>query len=367
MMIVRINWLRALWGATVLAAALVTGCDGEPGDDDTSAQGDDDDTVPGDDDDTLPGDDDDTGPGPVDDTAAILLDGDPVTDLLFVVEPVDSRDVGATLFYSGFEDGDGMHVTHVIIDDPVGGTSLLVVSDGFLPVMWVSEGLSITVVNVHAPDPFDPTAAVHVAITEEDGVETGAIVDIGPGAFEPVFDTVESITEIDPVNARQFVMDQGLADWDALKARAQTNDAEQPRYIAAAIATGVFAAGAGIIDTEFETELEAAAPPPPIGAGPSGAIVRVFIRTMLAAYVSDAIAEDPYAAGAPTFETLHCGGASSLQIIGICHDIHFHAVDVGLCVDNCLTSMGCFASICMPTTVSTASISPFLENNKFYP
>lgn len=363
------NRMSSGWAAVALAVVLVAGCDSEPGDDDDTATGDDDDTATGDDDDTSSGDDDDddTGTPPVEDTAVIIVDDDPATDLLFVVEPVGSRDEGAKVFFSGFEDGDGLHVTHVVIDDPTDGLALLAVTDGFLPVMWVSSGLSITVGNAGAPDPLDATAAAHVAFTAEDGVEIGAIVDIAPGAFGQVFDTVESITEIDPVNARQFVADHGLADWDALVARAQTNDADQPRYIAAAIATGVFAAAAGIIDTDFSTELPVAAPPPPIGSGPSGAIARQFIRSMLAQYLSDAFAEDPYASGAPTFETLHCGGASTLHIIGVCHDIHFHAVDVGLCVNNCLTSMSCFTSICMPTTVSTASISPFLEENGFYP
>ena len=283
------------------------------------------------------------------DKTTLYLSMDSETDLLFYTQHPDSSKV----YYHGFNSGSGMDLTHVSFDDG----SAIIFNEDLTPVQWIMDDATVVVYLTESDATFDPHNAYHEIAA---GSETGSYtIDIYPDNLSGIVAEMETKTGQDFSNASTFLTTYGISSINDLLTRARQSDNEQARFIAAAVGFSACAAylamdateSAGLTTGQFMIGF-------PLN------IIPQACGSLLASAVNDTFgpgsSNDP---DVPTVDVLLCRGVSSYII---CHYMFFKrpGLEVGPCIDLCLTSMRCFTDICMPKTIS-ADVAKNSRDNYF--
>ncbi|MBW1855337.1 MAG: BACON domain-containing protein [Deltaproteobacteria bacterium] len=283
------------------------------------------------------------------DKTTLYLSMDSETDLLFYTQHPD----GSKVYYHGFNSGSGMDLTHVSFDDG----SAIIFNEDLTPVQWIMDDVTVVVYLTESDATFDPHNAYHEIAA---GSETGSYtIDIYPDDLSGIVAEMETKTGQDFSNASTFLTTYGISSFNDLLTRARQSDSEQARFIAAAVGFSACAAYLAMDATE-----SAGLTAGQFMIGFPLNIIPQACGSLLASAVNDTFGPgSPNDPDVPAVDVLLCRGVSSYII---CHYMFFKrpGLEVGPCIDLCLTSMRCFTDICMPKTIS-ADVAKNSRDNYF--
>lgn len=218
--------------------------------------------------------------------------------------------------------------------------------------------MTVVVYPTESDVPFDPYNAYHEIAA---GSETNSYtIDIYPDDLSGIVAEMETKTGQDFSSATTFLTTYGISSFNDLLALARQSDGEQARFIAAAVGFSACAAYLAMDATEF-TGLAA---DQSMLLGFPFNIMPQYCGSLLASAVNDEFGPgSPNDPGVPAVDVLLCRGVSRYII---CHYMFFKrpGLEVGPCINLCLTSMRCFTDICMPKTIS-ADLAGNARDNSF--
>ena len=275
------------------------------------------------------------------DTGIIILSSDSESDLLFYIVHED----GSAAYYYGFDASSGMELTHVISED---GTIVLFNED-FIPIQWISDGLTVVAYREDNEQPFNPHSAYHEFFYGDS--EDSFIIDIYPDNLNQIVSGMEAYTGQQFHDASTFLTTYNISNFSELVTLAKQNGQEQARYMAAAAGFSTAAAflsmeAQGALSKPFSSSMPSQAP---------YAVLVKFVVGLLASKFNDAFGPSgPTDPNTPVVEVALCRGVAQY---GICHYLFFHMEDYGTCIEKCLTSMRCFTDICMPGYTVSAEVA----------
>jgi hypothetical protein len=281
------------------------------------------------------------------DPGALVLSSAPATDILFYSIHED----GSSFYYHGYNTSGGMELTHVISD--TGTTAIF--NDDFMPIQWITDDLTIAIYRLDDEQPFDSRSAFHVVV---DGTnEDSFTLDIYPENLPQIVSELEAYTGQTFDNASNFLDTYNVTSFADLASRAKQDGQDQARFIAASVA---FSAVSAFLSMEAEgiaSQLLSSISPHQYS------YLVQFVVGLMGSHFNDAYgpggSSDP---SSPGVEVLLCRGVSSYII---CHYLFFKrpGLEVGPCIDLCLTSMRCFTDICMPKTISADVADGFKDHH----
>ena len=286
--------------------------------------------------------------------AGLARDNDPGNDVVYLSR----QDDGTKVYYCGFETITGTRITHAFVEDAfgvVGGT--IIFSDGYIPVQWILDNLTIAVYDLPPGDPevawdFDPAIAQHVAVSYGD--QTEFTLDINPGDLRAVADEFELETGYSAATLDNFIARTGIDTWPALVDEANTHAGARAPYQIGALAFSTAAAVSRLPDLSAKL-------------GVSNKVLSVAggaALSLVNSAVFDEICLHCPGADEPTVEVAICQGTTGIMLgpIEICHYCFFRVIPLTDCTHFCHASMGCFTGICAPTEISADAANDWRFN-----